>query len=71
MFAKIKKWYYEKCLVRELNKIEDFKNDPDYYLCGEGSKQAIEVQKTMNRIEYYSKLLGASSEFDCSFFWRD
>lgn len=68
MFDRIKKWYYKRCLKRELEKMDDFRNDPNYYLCGEGSKQAIEVQKTMNRIEYYSKLLGASSEF---IFWRD
>ena len=57
MFVKIKKWYYKRCLKREIEKMEDFKNDPDYYLCGEGSKQAIEVQKCVNRILFYQFIL--------------
>lgn len=59
MFAKIKKWYYKKCLKSELERMDDFKNDPDYYLCGEGSKQAIEIQKCENRISFYRSKLWA------------
>lgn len=59
MFVKIKNWYYKKCLVRELNKMDDFRNDPDYCLCGEGSKQSIEIQKCQNRISFYRSKLWA------------
>ena len=57
MFDKIKKWYYKRCLKRELERMDDFRNDPDYYLCGEGSKQAVEIQKTENRILFYQFIL--------------
>lgn len=57
MFNGIKRWYYKRCLKKELDKMENFKNDPDYYLCGEGSKQAVEIQKTENRILFYQFLL--------------
>lgn len=68
MFAKIKKWYYERCLKRELEKMENFKVDPDYYLCVEGSKQDIEIQKTENRILFYQFILygKCDCEFICS-----
>lgn len=57
MFNRIKKWYYKRCLKRDLERMEDFKNDPDYYLCGEGSKQAVEIQKCENRIRFYQFVL--------------
>lgn len=57
MFVRLKKWYYKKCLKKELEKMDDFKNDPDYYLCGEGSKQAVEIQKCKNRLHFYCSKL--------------
>lgn len=62
MFNRIKKWYYKRCLKKELERMEEYKIDPDYYLCVEGSKQSIEIQKTENRILFYQFLLAGKCD---------
>lgn len=69
MFDKLKRWYYKKCLKKYLNKMEDFKNDPDYYLCVDGSKECIEIQKTQNRIFFYQFILSGKCDRELLSIW--
>jgi len=72
MLDKIKHWYYKRCLKKELYKLDSYWNDPDYYLCSEGSKQSIEIQKTENRIHFYFVMLyGFGYDKNYILFWAN